>query len=117
MGVERFGEYWFGVFGVIAVLDSGEEDEIGGLSEDRDWEKECLGTFYVKPNYPGMLQPLSELMDALTIDKGRCSHVCNAGFLTTTAARNQGVGMVMGRAYLHYAPLLVCDPRPLEGIV
>lgn len=38
---------------------------------------------------------------------GRCSHVCNAGFLTTTAARNRGVGMVMGEAYLDYAPKLV----------
>ncbi|KAL2819679.1 hypothetical protein BJX63DRAFT_358822 [Aspergillus granulosus] len=88
MEFERFGEYWFGLFGVVAVLDS-EDGEEGGLSEGRDWERECLGTFYVKPNYPG-----------------RCSHVCNAGFLTTGAARNQGVGIVMGKAYLHFAPLL-----------
>ncbi|KAL4803772.1 hypothetical protein BDV18DRAFT_39161 [Aspergillus unguis] len=88
MEYERFTEYWFGVFGVVAVLDSQKENG-GGLSEGRDWEKECLGTFYIKPNYPG-----------------RCSHVCNAGFLTTTAARGQGVGIVMGRAYLQYAPLL-----------
>ncbi|KAL4791019.1 putative acetyltransferase, GNAT family [Aspergillus venezuelensis] len=87
----KFGEYWFGCFGVVALLDSGDGKggEDIGLSEDRDWERECLGTFYIKPNYPG-----------------RCSHVCNAGFLTTSAARNQGVGMVMGKAYLHYAPLL-----------
>ncbi|KAL2870764.1 GNAT family N-acetyltransferase [Aspergillus lucknowensis] len=90
MEFARFGEYWFGLFGVVAVLDSPDGEEEGrGLSEDRDWERECLGTFYVKPNYPG-----------------RCSHVCNAGFLTTGAARNQGVGVVMGRAYLHFAPLL-----------
>lgn len=38
---------------------------------------------------------------------GRCSHVCNAGFLTTDAARNKGVGIVMGEAYLHFAPRLV----------
>ncbi|KAL4768771.1 hypothetical protein BDW60DRAFT_210643 [Aspergillus nidulans var. acristatus] len=90
MKFEAFGEYWFGTFGVVAILDR-EGDGVGGLNVDseRDWEKECLGTFYVKPNYPG-----------------RCSHVCNAGFLTTIAARNQGVGMVMGKAYLHFAPLL-----------
>ncbi|KAL4979033.1 hypothetical protein BDW66DRAFT_116683 [Aspergillus desertorum] len=90
MKIEAFGEYWFGIFGVVAVLDR-EGDGEGELSVDseREWEKECLGTFYVKPNYPG-----------------RCSHVCNAGFLTTSAARNQGVGMVMGEAYLHFAPLL-----------
>ncbi|KAL2815773.1 GNAT family acetyltransferase [Aspergillus cavernicola] len=94
MGAERFKEYWFGMFAVVALIDldySGALSEPGNeaLSEDRDWEKECLGTFYVKPNYPG-----------------RCSHVCNAGFLTTGAVRNQGVGMVMGKAYLHFAPLL-----------
>ena len=38
---------------------------------------------------------------------GRCSHVCNAGFLTTGAARNRGVGIVMGEAYLEFAPKLV----------
>ncbi|KAL4788364.1 hypothetical protein BJX76DRAFT_353390 [Aspergillus varians] len=97
MPYERFTEYWFGTFAVVAILDSpdGEGEGEGafgrklGLSEDRAWERECLGTFYIKPNYPG-----------------RCSHVCNAGFLTTGAARNRGVGMVMGRAYLRFAPLL-----------
>jgi len=48
MTLERFAEYWFGTFAVVAVL--GEE----GLVEGRDWEKECLGTFYIKPNYPGL---------------------------------------------------------------
>lgn len=38
---------------------------------------------------------------------GRCSHVCNGGFLTTKAARGKGVGNVMGEAYLDFAPKLV----------
>jgi hypothetical protein len=54
MGLEQFAEYWFGTFAVIAVLDAdGEGGESGGLKEGRDWEKVCLGTFYIKPNYPG----------------------------------------------------------------
>ncbi|PWY70949.1 hypothetical protein BO70DRAFT_298933, partial [Aspergillus heteromorphus CBS 117.55] len=101
MGFDLYCSYWFGTFAVIAVLDwvEGEEvekDELGlglglglGLREGRDWEKACLGTFYVKPNYPG-----------------RCSHVCNGGFFTTPAARNRGVGNVMGAAYLEVAPKL-----------
>ncbi|KAF7116463.1 hypothetical protein CNMCM5793_004751 [Aspergillus hiratsukae] len=84
MGADKFAEYWFGTFAVVAL--TGNEKEI---REGRDWERECLGTFYVKPNYPG-----------------RCSHVCNAGFLTTTAARGRGVGIVMGETYLEYAPKL-----------
>ncbi|GLI76450.1 hypothetical protein PoHVEF18_004723 [Penicillium ochrochloron] len=87
MGLEAFAEYWFGTFAVVAVLD--EEGEGDGLKEGREWEKVCLGTFYIKPNYPG-----------------RCSHICNAGFLTTSAARGKGVGQQMGEAYLDFAPKL-----------
>ena len=38
---------------------------------------------------------------------GRCSHICNAGFITTTASRGKGVGLAMGEAYLEFAPKLV----------
>ncbi|KAL8946628.1 MAG: hypothetical protein Q9222_007003 [Ikaeria aurantiellina] len=54
-----------------------------------DWGTVCLGSFYVKPNYPG-----------------RSSHVCNGGFLVTEAARNRGVGRLMGEGYLEWAPKL-----------
>ncbi|KAJ5287407.1 hypothetical protein N7478_003093 [Penicillium angulare] len=91
MGLEQFAEYWFGTFAVVAVLDGDEglDDAGDGLREGREWEKVCLGTFYIKPNYPG-----------------RCSHICNAGFLTTTLARGKGVGMTMGETYLELAPKL-----------
>jgi len=48
---------------------------------------EILGTFYIKPNYPG-----------------RCSHICNAGFIVAKTARNLGVGNFMARCYLKLAP-------------
>lgn len=47
-------------------------------------------------------------------EQGRCSHVCNAGFITCSAARGKGIGSVMGEAYLVYAPKLVCLSRPLS---
>jgi GNAT superfamily N-acetyltransferase len=87
--LENFGSYWFGVFG--AVMLAGEvksAEEVKGL--EADWERVCLGSFYTKPNYPG-----------------RSSHVCNAGFLVTGAARNKGVGKLLGRQYLEWAPKLV----------
>lgn len=48
--------------------------------------------------------------NGIGIGIGRCSHVCNAGFFTTPAARNRGVGRVMGEVYLEVAPKLVCFP-------
>ncbi|UJR30539.1 hypothetical protein I4U23_018069 [Adineta vaga] len=48
-----------------------------------------LGTFYIKPNFPG-----------------RCSHICNGGFITATPHRHQGIGKIMALAFLQIAPLL-----------
>jgi hypothetical protein len=99
MTVDYFGAYWFSNFAAVMLLgdwgDTVEEayGRLGGsLAEggERDWERECLGSFYVKPNYPG-----------------RSSHVCNGGFLVTDGARNRGVGRLMGEGYLEWAPKLV----------
>lgn len=57
MELEQFAEYWFGTFAVVAVLDEeGGGAARDGLKEGRDWEKVCLGTFYIKPNYPGKFE-------------------------------------------------------------
>lgn len=87
MPFDRFASYWFQNFGAIMLLGSIDRPE--DVVEGKDWAKECLGSFYIKPNYPG-----------------RSSHVCNAGFLVTDASRNRGVGRLMGEAYLDYAPKL-----------
>lgn len=73
--------------GVDELLWRVEEEERGGKG---GWGRRCLGTFYVKPNYPG-----------------RSSHICNGGFIVTDAARNRGVGRLMGEGYLEWAPKLV----------
>jgi len=92
MPLESFGPYWFANFGAVMLLgDIQSDEEVGQMARDgRDWEKECLGSFYIKPNYPG-----------------RSSHVCNGGFLVTDGARNRGVGRLMGEGYLEWAPKLV----------
>jgi GNAT superfamily N-acetyltransferase len=87
MPVDKFASYWFQNFGAIMLLGNIESpDEV---AESKDWARECLGSFYIKPNYPG-----------------RSSHVCNGGFLVTDAARNRGVGRLMGESYLEWAPRL-----------
>ncbi|KAI8831388.1 hypothetical protein BC829DRAFT_409642 [Chytridium lagenaria] len=67
-----------------------------------DESGETLGCFYIKPNFPG-----------------RCSHICNGGFLTMLDHRNKGkftqlkqrpdptkkgVGKVMAKAFVILAP-------------
>jgi hypothetical protein len=109
--LEKFGPYWFANFGAVMLLgDIQDAYELHQMDQNRprgtspdpepgtppsprtamDWEKECLGSFYIKPNYPG-----------------RSSHVCNGGFLVTDGARNRGVGRLMGEGYLQWAPKLV----------
>jgi hypothetical protein len=51
MTLERFRDYWFGTFVVVALIEEEDAGKIG--LHERDWEKVCLGTFYIKPNYPG----------------------------------------------------------------
>ena len=96
---DTFGPYWFGNFAAVMI-----RGDIGGVeavqemeTEGADWSKTCLGSFYVKPNYPG-----------------RSSHVCNGGFLVTPAARNKGVGKSMGECYLDWAPQLVTFHSPID---
>lgn len=84
---EEFKHSWFGSF--TAILIKGENSNNIISREDIDWESECLGTFYIKPNYAG-----------------RCSHNCNAGFLVNPRIRGKGVGKSMGKCYLKWAPIL-----------
>ncbi|KAI8633551.1 hypothetical protein F5Y19DRAFT_470790 [Xylariaceae sp. FL1651] len=87
MPFEKFCAYWLQNFAGIMLL--GQINSPDEVVEGKDWSQQCLGSFYIKPNYPG-----------------RSSHVCNAGFLVTDAARNRGVGRLMGESYLDWAPKL-----------
>ena len=95
MPLSSFGPYWFSNFGAAMIMGDLQSLEEVAQMEERgaDWSRECLGSFYVKPNYPG-----------------RSSHVCNGGFLVGEAARNRGVGRLMGECYLEWAPKLGKPP-------
>jgi len=90
--LEQFGPYWFSSFGAVMLLgDIKSAQEVQAMERNGiDWSKTCLGSFNIKPNYPG-----------------RSSHICNGMFLVTDAARNRGVGRLMGEGYLEWAPKLV----------
>lgn len=84
LDLDAFQNYWFGLFAAVMVL--GDSPTLEGTKE---WEKECLGTFYVKPNYAG-----------------RCSHICTAGFLVNAGIRGKGIGRTLTDCYLQWAPRL-----------
>ncbi len=48
--------------------------------------EEIIAAFYIKPNFPG-----------------RCSHICNAGFIVQSQMRGQGIGRIMGETMLFIA--------------
>jgi GNAT superfamily N-acetyltransferase len=89
--LESFGPYWFANFGAVMLMGNvSNVDHVWQMEKEGiDWSKQCLGSFYIKPNYPG-----------------RSSHVCNGGFLVSDVARNRGVGRLMGEGYLDWAPQL-----------
>ncbi|KAA8917540.1 hypothetical protein TRICI_000323 [Trichomonascus ciferrii] len=82
--IDTFQNYWFGSFAGVMLIGSAQV-----LEERRQWEKECLGTFYIKPNYPG-----------------RCAHICTGGFLVNAGIRRKGIGRTLAECYLEWAPKL-----------
>lgn len=82
--LETYKHYWFDSFACILLI--GSDPVIG---EECDWSQRFLGTFYIKPNYPG-----------------RCSHNCNGGFVVNSAIRGKRIGSTLGRIYLKWAPRL-----------
>lgn len=87
MDKTEFLEYLFVHFAAIWI--SGEYTEEMASQPKEFWRSRYLGHFYVKPNYIG-----------------RCSHVCNAGFIVYHEIRGKGLGKEMGRKYLEWAPKL-----------
>mmetsp|Transcript_3791 Transcript_3791/g.8372 ORF Transcript_3791/g.8372 Transcript_3791/m.8372 type:complete len:315 (+) Transcript_3791:86-1030(+) len=67
---------------VVRALDNGMDSAKRNSSS----QGEILGCFYIKPNFPG-----------------RCSHVCNGGFITAPRFRGLGIGRLMGKVFLRAA--------------
>lgn len=86
MTIEQFSSYWFQSFAAIMV--EGTYSSWQDISNS-NWDEAFLGTFYIKPNYIG-----------------RCSHVCNAGFVVAHNKRGLGLGRELGAKYLVWAPQL-----------
>lgn len=79
----EFAMYWFGYTAIVLLRDAAQ------LSNDRDWQADVLGTYYIKPNY-----------------LGHCSHICNAGFLVPMQHRGGKHGKVLARSFAYFASRL-----------
>lgn len=73
----EFAAYWLSSDAFVARLIDDKKTSAPG---------EVVGAFYLKPNFPG-----------------RCSHICNAGFIVQRRDRGQRLGRVMGKAMLEIA--------------
>ena len=73
---EEFASYW--LKGDAFVVR--QRPAVGAVPSK---ESQLVGAFYIKPNFPG-----------------RCSHVCNAGFIVAPQNRGQGIGRLMGETML-----------------
>lgn len=73
---EGFADYWLKGDAFVVRLSQEMEAVSKQLSA-------IVGAFYIKPNFPG-----------------RCSHICNAGFIVAPEMRGQGLGRIMGEVML-----------------
>ncbi|KAG0305073.1 hypothetical protein BGZ98_004630 [Dissophora globulifera] len=86
----QFHNYFFS--GDAFVLLKGNYSnaaEVEKKPSKQDWEDDLLGYFYVKPNFPG-----------------RCSHICNGGFIVNPIHRGLGIGSILGKAFLKLVPVI-----------
>ncbi|GJQ12583.1 hypothetical protein GpartN1_g4374.t1 [Galdieria partita] len=73
LDMEGFYNYYLSYFAFACIK---EDDHVADNSVD------LLGSFYIKPNFPG-----------------RSSHICNTGFLVKPQWRGRGVGSAMEKAF------------------
>ncbi|KDN43873.1 hypothetical protein RSAG8_05866, partial [Rhizoctonia solani AG-8 WAC10335] len=90
-----FEAYFFAADAFVGVIIPSEEtvalqnENIERVRAGRGWDESIVGSYYVKPNYPG-----------------RSSHICNAGFVVRTRFRRLGLGKLLGESYVRNAPQL-----------
>jgi GNAT superfamily N-acetyltransferase len=82
--LHQFQSYWFNSFVGIMVLG-----DAPNLNHERQWEKECLGSFFIRSYHPG-----------------RCSHICTGNFLVNAGIRGKGIGRTLTDCFLSWAPRL-----------
>ncbi|KAF9933701.1 hypothetical protein FBU30_004709 [Linnemannia zychae] len=90
LDADQFSGYFLGGDAFVLIRgDYKDANDVQTKSTAEDWSDDLLGFFYVKPNFPG-----------------RCSHICNGGFMVNPVHRGLGLGGIMGKAFLKVVPLI-----------
>ncbi|KAF9402013.1 hypothetical protein BGX21_011504 [Mortierella sp. AD011] len=85
LDVSQFENYFFS--GDSFVLIRGHYQlatEVEQRKDAKDWQKDLLGFFYIKPNFP----------------------ICNGGFIVNSHQRGLGIGSILGKAFLKIVPII-----------
>ncbi|KAG0348174.1 hypothetical protein BG004_005830 [Podila humilis] len=88
---QGFASYFFGGDAFVAIrgAHASAKDVSTSRTTIEEWDLDLLGFFYIKPNFPG-----------------RCSHICNGGFMVNPSHRGLGIGAIMGKAFLRLVPVI-----------
>ncbi|KIO25595.1 hypothetical protein M407DRAFT_75531 [Tulasnella calospora MUT 4182] len=88
---DHFHSYFFAhdVFVAIQTDSPSPGTTLEDVRAGHQWNDCLQGFFYIKPNF---------------LD--RSSHICNGGFIVPHAARGKGIGHLLGKSFLHFAPKL-----------
>ncbi|KAG0289931.1 hypothetical protein BGZ96_006561 [Linnemannia gamsii] len=82
---EQFTNYFLGGDGFVLIKgDYKDAEGVESRGKAEEWDKDLLGFFYVKPNFP----------------------ICNGGFMVNPRHRGLGLGGIMGKAFLKVVPLI-----------
>ncbi|KAF9425300.1 hypothetical protein BGZ94_007669 [Podila epigama] len=85
-----FEAYFFGGDAFILLRGNyNSAEDVTTKTTAAEWSHDLLGFFYIKPNFPG-----------------RCSHICNGGFMVNPVHRGLGIGGILGKAFLRIVPIL-----------
>ncbi|KAF9103523.1 hypothetical protein BGX27_010544 [Mortierella sp. AM989] len=86
----QFENYFFSGDSFVLIKGHYQQATDVELRKDiNDWMKDLLGFFYIKPNFPG-----------------RCSHICNGGFIVNSSQRGLGIGSILGKSFLKVVPVI-----------